>query len=669
MAQEMVAASTLIFTASLLVALSGAPLLVPRLLSSSRGQLLATVLMVAGSCLGLAGAALTLISGRSELFQLAWTLPFGQAEIGIDPISAWFLLPIFLISGCAALYARSYWHADHHPDNVRKMTLFFGLMTASMSGVVLARDGITFLFAWEIMALAAYFLVATEDEKPEVNEAGTLYMITTHTGTLALFALFPLLNLLTGSWLFPAAASLTASSPLAAAIFLTALFGFGMKAGIMPLHIWLPSAHANAPSHVSAAMSGVILKVGVYGLIRTLSFFDGVPLWWGCCVLFLGVVSGVAGVAFAIGQHDLKRLLAYHSIENIGIIFMGLGVALIGQAADSPAMMLLGMGGALLHVLNHAVFKGLLFLGAGSVIHATGTREIDLMGGAARRLPYTSLLFGVGAVAICGLPPLNGFVSELLIYLGFFQGIQGEGGAAAAAVLAAPALALIGGLAVACFVKVYGIVFLGAPRTEAHTARHEAGWQMLAPMLLLGSLCIAIGLAPGVVAAPLERASLTVLPSLAGTAGLRLQSLVPLTMITLLGVALVALISLLALWYRRRLAGTVCSETGTWCCGYQRPAPRIQYSASSFAEMLTSLFAFVLRPQNHLPGKMTGIFPGSSRFSSHVPEVVLELLYIPALKRLYRRFSGVRRLQSGILQLYVLYSLVTLIVLLAASYF
>ncbi len=416
MAQELVSASTLIFTATLLAALSGAPLLLPRLLSASRGQLLAIILMLAASALGLIGAALTLISGGSELFQLAWTLPFGPAEIGIDPLSAWFLLPIFLISGCAALYARSYWHADHHPANVRKMTFFFGLMAASMSGVVLARDGISFLFAWEIMALAAYFLVSTEDEKPEVNEAGTLYMITTHTGTLGLFALFPLLNLLTGSWLFPAPASLDASSGLSAAIFLTALFAFGMKAGIMPLHIWLPSAHANAPSHVSAAMSGVILKVGVYGLIRTLSFFHAVPLWWGAVVLVLGVVSGVVGVAFAIGQHDLKRLLAYHSIENIGIIFMGLGVALIGQEVGSAAMMLLGMAGALLHVLNHATFKALLFLGAGSVIHATGTREIDLMGGVARRLPYTALLFGVGAVAICGLPPLNGFVSELLIY-------------------------------------------------------------------------------------------------------------------------------------------------------------------------------------------------------------------------------------------------------------
>lgn len=669
MAQELFAPSTLIFSATLLAAVSGVPMLFPRLLAASRGQMLSVALLLAASCSGLSGSIISLLSGRTVLFELAWTLPFGPARFGVDSLSAWFLLPIFLVPGAAGLYARSYWHADHNPATVRRMTLFFGLMTAAMSGVVLARDGISFLFAWEIMALSAYFLVSTEDEKPEVSEAGTLYMITTHTGTLGLFVLFPLLNLLTGSWLFPAPASLTASSGLSAALFLAAVFAFGMKAGIMPLHIWLPSAHANAPSHVSAAMSGVILKVGVYGLIRTLSFFHGVPLWWGCTVLAMGVVSGVVGVAFAIGQHDLKRLLAYHSIENIGIIFMGIGVALIGQKTGSPSMMILGMSGALLHVLNHALFKALLFLGAGSVIHATGTREIDLMGGAARTLPYTALLFGIGSVAICGLPPLNGFVSELIIYLGFFRGIQGEGGAAAATALAAPALALVGGLAVACFVKVYGIVFLGAPRAEKHAAKHEAGWQMLLPMLLLGLICIGIGLAPGLVAGPLGRVSLTVLPLTTGSSGLPLQELVPTTMITLSGVALLLLISLLALWYRRRLAVAPCSETATWGCGYQRPSPRVQYSASSFAEMLTAIFAFVLKPQSHRPGKMAGLFPGDTRFSSHVPEAVLELLYIPALKRLYERFSGVRKMQSGILQQYVLYSLITLIVLLAASYF
>ncbi|MDD2853861.1 MAG: proton-conducting transporter membrane subunit [Desulfuromonadaceae bacterium] len=669
MAQELVSPSTLIFTATLLAAFSGALLLVPRFLNASRGQLLATVAMLTASVLGLTGSVAVLLSGRTELFQLSWTLPFDQPEIGIDPLSAWFLLPIFLIPGCAALYARSYWHADNYPHNVRKTTFFFGLMSGFMGAVTVARDGITFLFAWEIMALAAYFLVATEDEKPEVSQAGTLYLITTHIGTLGLFALFSLLTLTVGTWLFPAVGSLDASSPIASALFLTALFGFGMKAGIMPFHIWLPSAHANAPSHVSAAMSGVILKVGIYGIIRTLSFFHTIPLWWGALVLLLGVVSGISGVAFAIGQHDLKRLLAYHSIENIGIIFMGIGVALIGQTIGSHPMVILGCAGALLHVLNHATFKALLFLGAGSVIHATGTREIDLMGGVARRLPYTALLFGVGAVAICGLPPLNGFVSELLIYLGFFRGIQESGVAAAATALAAPALAVVGGLAVACFVKVYGIVFLGAPRTEEHAAHHEAGWQMLAPMTVLALVCAVIGLAPALLGGLLQRATLTIFPLTAPLDTLeQLTSLAPLTSVSLMGVLLLVILGLLLPWYLRRLRSAPQGATVTWGCGYQRPVARMQYSASSFAELLTGLFAFVLKPQVHRPGVARGIFPSVTNFHSHVPEAVLELIYTPALERLYARFQPIRHMQNGILQQYVLYILITLVVLFLSDY-
>ncbi len=661
MEQELASPCLLIVAAALVAALSGVPLLISPPSGGVRGQRSATALMLIAACTGLTGATLTLLSAASETYQLFWSLPFGRAEIGIDPLSAWFLLPIFLIPGCASLYARGYWPAESHPGNVRRMTFFFGLMTAAMAGVVLARDAVTFLFAWEIMAISAYFLVSTEDEKREVSEAGTLYLITTHIATLGLFALFSLLNLLDGSWLFPATGALDASSPLATAVFLAALFGFGMKAGIMPLHIWLPSAHANAPSHVSAALSGVILKVGIYGLVRTLSFFHGLPLWWGCSVLLLGIVSGVAGVAFAIGQHDLKRLLAYHSIENIGIIAMGLGVALIGRTIDSPAMVLLGMAGALLHVLNHAVFKALLFMGAGSIIHASGTREIDLMGGLGRKLPATALLFGVGAVAICGLPPLNGFVSELLIYLGCFRGVQGDGSSAAMTALAAPALALIGGLAVACFVKVYGIVFLGMARTHEHGQGHEAGWQMLLPMGLLALVCLAVGLFPALLAGLLENASRAFLP--AGMPALQpLALLSPFGLVTLMALGLLTLMAALALWYRWRLARAPRGETITWSCGYQRPAPRIQYSASSFAQMLTGLFSFVLRQESQLP-VITGPFPRASRFHSHVPEAVLELVYIPALKRLHRRFSGVRRLQGGLLQQYMLYILLTLVAL------
>lgn len=668
MLSELLSPSTLIMAATLLAALSGVPLLIFPLSGASRGQLLAIALLMGSSCLGLTGSVMMLLSGKTELLALSWTLPFGEARIGVDPLSAWFLIPIFLIPGCSVLYARAYWPADRHLRNIRKITFFFGLMTAAMSAVVQARDGISFLITWELMALAAYFLITTEDEKPEVNRAGTLYMITAHIGTLGLFGLFPVLNLMTGSWVLPQAGSLDGSTPIATAIFLAALFAFGLKAGIMPMHIWLPSAHANAPSHVSAAMSGVILKVGIYGLLRTLSFFYNVPLWWGGLVLLLGMVSGLLGVIYALGQHDLKRLLAYHSIENIGIIVMGIGVSLIGQATGSATMMVLGMAGALLHVFNHAVFKALLFLGAGAVIHATGTREMDLMGGVARRLPYTALLFGVGAVAICGLPPLNGFVSELLVYLGIFHGIQGEGLGVAATSLAAPALAMIGGLAVACFVKVYGIVFLGAARHKDHAGGHEACWRMLLPMTLLAAVCAVIGLAPQLLSGLLQHAAQAALP-LQPADGLQpLSALVPFSLISLAGGGLLLLLALLAIWYRKRLLASSVAEADTWGCGYQRPTPRMQYSASSFAQMLNGLFAFVLRPHTRRPA-VTELLPPSSSFVSHVPEAVLELIYIPALERLYTRCLPIRKLQSGVLQQYVLYMLITLVALLVVDYF
>ncbi len=668
MAPEMPSPGMLIVTAALLAAFSGVPLLAMPRLKASVGQLLAIALMLSASCLGLYGSISVLLSGRSELFTLLWNLPFGEAQFGVDPLSAWFLLPIFLVPGCSALYARSYWSADRHPENIGTITFFFGIMTSAMGAVVLARDGISFLFAWEIMALAAYFLISTENRIREVNQAGTLYMITTHIGTLGLFVLFPILKLLFGSWQLPGPGSLDAGHPLAAAAYLAALFAFGMKAGVMPLHVWLPSAHANAPSHVSAAMSGVILKVGIYGLLRTLSFFNNIPLWWGGGILVLGVVSGLLGVVFAIGQHDLKRLLAYHSIENIGIILMGAGVALIGQTTGSAAMMLLGMSGALLHVFNHATFKALLFLGAGSVIHATGTREIDLMGGVARRLPYTALLFGVGAVAICGLPPLNGFVSELLVYLGFFHGVQDEGIAAAVTALAAPALAMIGGLAVACFVKVYGVVFLGLPRHDGHAASHEASWQMLLPMGLLAVVCVAVGLAPRVLVEMLQRASQAALPPEFAGELKSLSTLAPMSMISLSAAILLVLAALLAIIYRRRLSRSPVQESDTWGCGYQRPIPRMQYSASSFAQMLTGLFSFVLKPRTSRP-VISEVHPPATAFHSHVPEAVLELVYVPVLERLYSRFIPIRKMQSGILQQYVLYILITLVALLLVDYF
>jgi hydrogenase-4 component B len=662
---EIVTPAALLFAAVLLSGFSGVPLLFPSV-PVAAGQTIATIAIAIASLTGICGALLTLLGHASPVYAMPWGLPFGDPLLMVDPLAAIFLFVISLISGACAIYARGYWGAEQHPRTVRRLSFFFGLLTASLAMIVMARNGVLFLFWWEVMSFAAYFCLITEDTKREVREAGTLYLIISHVSALSLFALFSFIKGMTGTFAFPAAGTFSPHSGMAIAIFMTALFGFGLKAGMMPLHVWLPSAHANAPSHISAILSGVVLKVGIYGLVRTFSFFADVPLWWGAVILTLGAISGIIGVAFAIGQHDLKRLLAYHSIENIGIILMGVGVALIGQSVGNSTMMLLGMAGALLHVVNHATFKALLFLGAGAIIHATGTREIDVMGGLQRRLPWTSGFFLVGAVAICGLPPLNGFVSEFLIYLGFLHGVTAQGGfAAGVPAMGAPALALIGGLAVACFVKVFGIVFLGAPRSESAAHAHEAPRTMLGGMTILAVVCFVIGLIPWLAAPLLQRAVGGWRPGLAAVAE-PLATTAHLWWISGAAIFLVLIIGLTAVMLKSRLARLPSGSGETWGCGFTAPTTRMQYTASSFAEMLVTFFRAALQPHIHFP-TVCGPFPRPDRFASHVPETMLDLVYIPMLQRLYAKTAPIRRMQNGHLQLYILYTFITLIVLLAAT--
>ncbi len=298
-----------------------------------------------------------------------------------------------------------------------------------MTLVLVARNAVLFLSAWELMAVSSFFLVTFEHERESVRSAGWIYLVATHLGTGFLLAFFILMGRETGSMNFDVwAAQGIHTQGLAGILFLMAVVGFGTKAGFMPFHVWLPEAHPAAPSHVSALMSGVMIKTGIYGLLRAFTFLGAPPLWWGWLFIGIGLSSGVLGVLFALAQHDLKRLLAYHSVENIGIIALGIGVGLLGQNTGSPALVALGFGGALLHVLNHALFKGLLFLGAGAVAHSAGTREIDRLGGLLKQMPWTAATFLIGAAAISGLPPLNGFVSEFLIFLGAFKGGISGGG-------------------------------------------------------------------------------------------------------------------------------------------------------------------------------------------------------------------------------------------------
>jgi hydrogenase-4 component B len=422
-------------------------------------------------------------------------------------------------------------------------------------------------------------------------------------------------------------------------------------------------------------MSGVMIKTGIYGLLRAFTFLCAPayaeatagrpPLWWGWGLIAIGLTSGVLGVLFALAQHDLKRLLAYHSVENIGIIALGLGTGLLGMSKGSSLLMVLGFGGALLHVLNHALFKGLLFLGAGAVAHGTGTLEIDRLGGLLKRMPWTAAIFLVGAVAISGLPPLNGFVSEFLIFFGAFKGGISTTGAIAASLLALIAgLALIGGLAVACFTKAFGIIFLGEPRSE-HVARaHEVGWTMRLPMLALAIGCVLIGLLAPIVVGSLQTvlASLThlepatVSENLAAAAG-------PLTFVVIGAGAFLLLLLALILLRRGLLAGRRVEQSATWGCGYAQPTPRIQYTASSFAQPLTDLFRPLLGTRKKVL-KPEGIFPSEAALETVTPDISHEEMYRPMFERAETWLSQLRWLQHGNVQLYVLYIAVTLIVLL-----
>ncbi len=671
----------MILVAAGLLAFSGVPgLLLSR--RSALGQIVATALACAAALGGLAAAipalaAVEPIRYGASLMTAAG--PGSGAAVHIDSISAVFLVPIFVMAGLGSIYGTRYWSQSDHAADGRKLRLFYGVLPASMALLVVAHDGIIFLFAWEVMALSAFFLVTTEDRDPIVQRAGWIYFATTHVATLCIFALFALLQHATGSFsLDPIPPQAVAGLGTLSCLFALCLVGFGLKAGLMPLHVWLPDAHAAAPSHVSAMLSGVVIKIGIYGLVRFCSLLPDPPLLWGAALLFLGTASAVGGVAFALAQHDLKRLLAYHSIENIGIIVMGLGVAMIGRSLHRPDLVALGVGGALLHVWNHFLFKALLFLGAGSVIHATCIRDVDRLGGLWRRMPVTALLFAIGSAAICGLPPFNGFVSELLVFLGLFSAIGGVTGpghpglqpaaALAAPALAAPALALVGGLAVACFIKAIGAVFLGQPRGVAAAAAKESPPALLAPMSVLAACCLLIGLAPMLIAPSLDAAAACWQRAWAPAADPLppLAALASLGWISATGAGLLLLVALLTLLVVGRMRRGGVAAAVTWDCGYAAPAPRMQYTASSTAQILVRLFSFVLRPREHRP-RLRAPFPHRSRFRSHVDDVVLDEWIVPGLRAIARRLARLRVLQQGRVQLYVLYVFLAMVLLLVGT--
>ncbi|MFH1897676.1 MAG: proton-conducting transporter membrane subunit [Candidatus Desantisbacteria bacterium] len=617
--------------------------------------------VVSGGLIGLIPAIEVLLTGKPQSLYSVWDVPYASFFIGIDSLSSFFLILILVVSILTAIYGGKYLGLVDRQDACPSHWFFFNILIASMIMVVVAKNGVLFLIAWEMMSLSSFFLVTFEDEKKDVCRAGWIYLIASHAGTACLLALFILLG--QGIGIFDFDCFKTGVSP--DILFLLAIVGFGTKAGFVPFHIWLPEAHPAAPSHVSALMSGVMIKMGIYGILRILTLLGTPPIWWGWLLVSIGIISGIWGAILALSQHDIKRLLAYSSVENIGIIAMGLGLGLIGWSIGSPYLAVLGFAGGLLHVVNHSLFKGLLFLCAGSVIHATGTRDIERLGGLMKRMPWTGVTFLVGAIAICGLPPLNGFISEFLIYLWAFKaGITTTSGGAISGICVIAALALIGGLAAVCFTRVFGIVFLGEPRSSHTSHSHDPALSMRIPMVILAVLCFLAAIFSPVIV----RAMCPIISMISSLpVGIVHENVISLARILQLIVATgILLLLLIGIWaaFRKLLFANRRVETGlTWDCGYVKPTPRMQYTASGFVQPITGVLWFIFQTKKGLK-KPQGIFPKEASLATQTTNVFTETIYKPVFTLIQQGLSGLKWIQHGYIQSYILYITLTLIILL-----
>ncbi len=635
-----------------------------------------------GSLFGIVACLRIMLAGQGAAVQtvqlLPSSVPYLSFTLCLDPLGLFFTLIVSVLGLALSVYSVGYAEGFHGRKNIGLMGFLFNAALLATTTVFLADNAFFFLLAWELMALSIFSLVCTEHEKAEARDAGVLFFVMSHIGTGCLILGFLLLFKASGGYAFAGFHDIghtMAAGPRNAA-FILFLAGFGLKAGIIPLHIWLPVAHPAAPSNVSALMSGVVIKTGIYGLTRVLFDFLGPPpQWWGVTVLAIGTISAVLGVLYALMEHDLKRLLAYHSIENIGIILMGLGASLMFVNSGHPLLAAFALVAGLYHTINHAIFKALLFLGAGSVLHATHSRNMEEMGGLAKRMPYTAFFFLIGAVAISALPPLNGFVSEWLTYQSLLQGYDTTPSLIRLMFpLSGAMLALTGALAAACFVKAYGITFLAQPRSEHASQAHEVSFTMLFGQALLALVCVVLGLFPVHFINLLDPLTLQLtgqaLSSHIGTAQDFVLSGVNASggSVSTLGLAMMGLCLLpvpLGLWlvFGR---GSKVRRGPTWDCGLQGLTPRMEYTATGFSKPIRMIFSALFRPRREVQREydFSPFFAKTLRFESHVEEVFLTRIYRPLYGLLWYASRRMRGLQAGSLQAYLSYIFVTLLLLL-----
>jgi hydrogenase-4 component B len=634
---------------------------------------------VAGGAAGVALALGVFATGASFALEVSALLPAGGGlAFRLDALGAFFLLLVGLVAVPCAVYGAGYSATYEGRYSLRLLGAMLNLFLLAMSLVPCAANVLTFLLMWEGMSLTSYFLVLTETDELDTVRAGGWYLAMTHGGLALVLAAFLVLAADASTTDFgDLRAGAGALSPATRdAVFALALLGFGSKAGIIPLHVWLPRAHPAAPSHVSALMSGVMIKLGVYGILRVaLDLLGGGPAWWGALLIVLGALSAVLGVLYALMENDLKRLLAYSSVENIGLVFIGVGAGALFLSLGTVPAAGLALAAGLYHALNHAAFKGLLFLGAGSVLHATHTRDMNRLGGLIRGLPWTALAFLIGSLAIAGLPPLNGFVSEWLLFQSLLPGIGSSALLVAPLLtLAVGILALTGGLAAAGFVKAFGITFLAIPRSPAAEGAHEAPLSMRIGMGILALACAGLGLA----AVPILSALRSVL---AGRAGLPAATAPPGTGLALATpggfaqmspplVALGLVMAVAGVWLGVRVlgAGRRLRVSETWGCGRVVQTARMEYTSTAFAEPLRRVFAELYRPTQDLSidfHPQSKYFVQSIEYRSEIVPWFERYLYAPVIERVKRWGLRARAIQSGSAHAYLTYLVIALLGLLA----
>ncbi|MGK7345358.1 MAG: hydrogenase 4 subunit B [Candidatus Nitrospinota bacterium M3_3B_026] len=631
--------------------------------------------MLAMPLFGLAGLAalaaglLTLTHGSVGTTELPLGLPWLPWRVRLDALSGFFLCVIGAVSVAVGLYGPGYVRGfESGKDSLPALGGFTGLFLAGMLMVTLADDAFFFVVSWELMSLSSYFLVAFHHDNAANRRAAFIYLLMAHIGGLAILLGFGVLASFGGGFSFDVMRGADLPFGWASAAFALAFIGFGMKAGLVPLHVWLPEAHPVAPSHISALMSGVMLKVAVYGFIRVIFDLIGQFHWqWGVAVLAVGSVSALMGVLYALMQHDLKRLLAYHSVENLGIIFIGLGLALTFLSTGHATLGGVAFVAALYHSANHAMFKGLLFFGAGAILHSAHESDLEQMGGLLRRMPWTGFFFLVGCISISALPPLNGFISEWLLFQTALQSWQLDSGVLRTLIsISAATLALTSALAAACFVKVYGVAFLGQARSRHVRRARPVPYSMRVGQGMLAFLCLALGVLPtmflGLInAVPQQVLGRGLTQTLAG-GWLWLTPALPevASYSAPLTAAMLIVLAGFTVWLTRRLSARWTRRRDAWDCGFAPPAARMQYTAAAFAQPIRRVFGLLF----HIEEIVESQDHGKLRHRLDVSDRAWGMFYLPVARAVEGAARRIAYLQSGNVRVYLGWTLATLLALL-----